>query len=158
MKYLYSSVKTINVALHRIVDSDCTKEHRTSTATNSLLTNYFPLQKYTVTPEQVQPISGKKPDYSIERLDNNDTLVSHAFVEVKSLINSNFNNIMDQLCDSILTSVDCAGGNFSVYVIAMKGIHIAFFQFYSFIPLLDDYGIEHYKGFIPLNQLISARE
>jgi hypothetical protein len=157
MKYIYSSVKTINVALHRIVDSDSTKEHTTSTATNSLLTHYFPLQKYTVTPEQQQPISGKKPDYAVERLDSNDTLVPYAFVEVKSLVNSNFNNILDQLYNSILASVDCME-NFSVYVIAMKGTYIAFFQFYSFIPLLDEYGIVHYKGFIPLNQLISARE
>jgi hypothetical protein len=156
MKYL--SMKTIKVALHRIVAGDCTMEHRTGTAGTSIATNYFPLQKYTITPEQTQHFSGKRPDLSIERLNSNDTLVPHAFVEFKSIVNSNFNDILDQLYDSILASVDFAGGNFSVYIIAMKGIHVALFQFYSCIPLLDDYGIVHYKGFIPLNQLIPARE
>jgi hypothetical protein len=156
MKYL--SIKTIQVALHRIVDGDCTMEHRTATAANSLVSHYFPLQKFTCTPEQSQHFSGKRPDLSIERLDNDDNLVPHAFVEMKSVVNSNFNNILDQVCDTILTSVDFACPNFSVYVIAIKGINIGFFQFYSFASLLDEYDIPHYRGFMPLNQLISARQ
>jgi hypothetical protein len=154
MKYL--SMKTIKVALHRVIDGDCTMEHRTATPASSLVHHYFPLEKYTCTPEQTQPLSRKRPDLSIERLDTNDNLVPHAFVELKSLTNSNFNDMLDQLYNTILETVDFTGGTFSVFVIAMKGINIAFFQFYSCIPLLDEYGIIHYKGFIPLNQLIPA--
>jgi hypothetical protein len=156
MKYL--SMKTIKVALHRIANGDSTLEHRTGTGGNSLITHYFPLQKYTCTPEQIQPFSRKRPDLTIERLDSNDKLVLHCFVELKSLVNSNFGNMLDQLYDTVLSSVDFACPNFSVYIIAMKGVKVAFFQFYSCIPLLDEYGIVHYKGFIPLNQLISFRE
>lgn len=156
MKYL--SMKIIEVALHRVLDANCTKEHVTGTPANSLARHYFPLEKYTITPEQTQPFSNRRPDLTIERLDSNDNLVIHCFVELKSLVNSNFNNIMDQLYDTILSSVDFASPNFSVYIIAMKGVNIAFFQFYSYTCLLDEYGIVHYKGFIPLNQLISARE
>jgi len=151
MKYL--SVKTIEVALNRIVMGDNTFEHRTGTAANSLVTHYFPLSKFTCTPEQIQDLSNKKPDLTIERLCG-ENLVPHCFIELKSVIRSNFGDILDQLYDTILNTVDIQGGSFSVFVIAMKGTEIAFFQFYSYISLLDDYGIVHYKGFIPLNQLI----
>jgi hypothetical protein len=55
MKYL--SLKTIKVALHRVVNDEYAMEHRTSTVGNSLLAHYFPLQKYTITPEQEIPYS-----------------------------------------------------------------------------------------------------
>ncbi len=153
MKYL--SVKTIEVALNRIVMGDNTFEHRTGTAANSLVTHYFPLSKFTCTPEQIQDLSNKKPDLSIERLCG-ENLVPHCFVELKSVIRSNFDDILDQLYDTILNTVDFQDGLFSTFVIAMKGTEIAFFQFYSYISLLDEYNIAHYKGFIPLNQLIPA--
>ena len=132
-------------------------EHRTGTAANSLINKYFPLDQFTSTPEQIQDISRKRPDFSIERLQG-ENLVPHAFVEIKSLVNSNFNNIMDQLYDTILNTVDIEGGSFSVFVIAMKASKIAFFQFYSYSSMLDEYNITHYRGFIPLNQLIPAFE
>jgi hypothetical protein len=153
MKYL--SVKTIEVALNRIVMGDNTFEHRTGTAANSLVTHYFPLSKFTCTPEQIQDLSNKKPDLSIELLCG-ENLVPHCFVELKSVIRSNFGDILDQLYDTILNTVDIQDGLFSTFVIAMKGTEIAFFQFYSYVSLLDEYNIVHYKGFIPLNQLISA--
>jgi hypothetical protein len=155
MKYL--SVKTIEVALNRIVMGDNTFEHRTGTAANSLVAHYFPLSKFTCTPEQVQDLSNRKPDLSIERLCG-DNLVPHCFVELKSLVRSNFGDILDQLYDTILSTVDLHDGSLSVFVIAMKGTEIAFFQFYSYISLLDEYNIVHYKGFIPLNCLIPYSE
>jgi hypothetical protein len=156
MKYIYSSVKTIKVAMDRVLDGTSTMEHRTGTVGTSLSTHYFTLDKYTITPEQTQAFSNKRPDLSIERLDSNDNLVAHCFVEFKSLVNSNFNNMVDQLYDTILPAVDWGSPTFSAFIIAIKGTQIAFFQFYSCIPLLDEYGIVHYKGFIPLNQLIPA--
>jgi len=156
MKYL--SLKTIKVALHRVVDGEHTMEHRTSTVGNSLLANYFPLQKYTVTPEQEMPYSRKKPDFTVERLDNKDNLVYHAFAEMKSCDGSNFTQIIDQVYDSIMPYAEATGGNFSVYVIAIKGVNIGFFQFFNSISLLDALNIPHYKGFIPLNKLMLAHD
>jgi hypothetical protein len=153
MKYL--SIKTIKVALHRILDGNCTMEHRTATAADSLVHHYFPLQKFTCTLEQTQPFSNKRPDISIERLEGEE-LVHYCFVEYKGLENSNFNSILDQLHDTILETVDFQGGSFSVFIIAMKGVKIAFYQFYSFESLLDEYNVQHYRGFVPLNKLMSA--
>lgn len=59
---------------------------------------------------------------------------------------------------TILATVDFNEGSFSVFVIIMKVTKIAFFQFYSYAGLLEEYGIQNYKGFVPLNQLISAHD
>ncbi len=56
MKYL--SVRTITKALHRIY-GDNTQEHVTGTPASGLLQNYFPINKFITTPEQIQDISNK---------------------------------------------------------------------------------------------------
>jgi hypothetical protein len=134
-----------------------TNEHRTSSATSGILHNYFPIDKFLITAEQTQIVSMKRPDYTIEKLENGD-FTFHLFVVVKSLIISKFSLIMDQLHDTILHAVAYTGGTFSVFVIAMKGSKIAFFQFCSYASLLDEYGITNYKGFIPLNYRIPYGE
>lgn len=148
----YFNITTITRALHRIYEGN-TNEHRTSSATSGLLHNYFPIDKFLITPEQTQIVSMRRPDYTIENLENGD-FTFHLSVVVKSLINSNFSLIMDQLHDTILHAVDYTGGTFSVFVIAMKGSKIAFFQFCSYASLLDEYGITNNKGFIALNYRI----
>ena len=127
MKYL--SIKTINVALKRIHEGDNTMEHRTSTAANSLISKYFSIENFTSSSKQIKDIPRKSLDFSIERLQG-ESLVPHALVEIKSLVNSDsyFNSIMDQLYDTILNRVDNNGISLSVFVIAMKASKIAFFQ------------------------------
>ena len=151
MKYL--NLATITVALHRIYEGN-TQEHRTGTPASGLIQNYFPIHKFITTPEQIQEGSNRRPDFTIESLNGNNKLVPHAFVEIKGLINSNFNNILDQLCDTILHTVDDHDGSFCVYIIAMKAGKIAFYEFYSCSSLLDDFNVPNYKGFIPLGQVI----
>ena len=87
-----------------------------------------------------------------------ESLYPHLFAEVKSLVNKNFNDILDQLHDTILETVDAGGGSFSVYIIAMKGAKIAFYEFHSYASLLDEYDIPNYRGFVPLGYIIEARQ
>ena len=65
---------------------------------------------------------------------------------------------MDQLYDTTFEAVDSASGNCSVFVIAMKVGKIAFFEFHTYVSLLDEYKIPNYKGFVLLGYNIPARE
>lgn len=155
MKYL--SIPTITTALHRIYEGNITHEHRTGTATSGLIQNYFPLEWFITTPEQIQEYSNKRPDFSIEKLGNDGKLVPHVFVEIKSLINSNFQDIMDQIYDTVLATVGETESG-SAFVIAMKAGKIAFFEFHTYVDLLDEYEIPNYKGFVPLNYVMPISE
>ena len=79
----------------------------------------------------------------------------HTFAEVKSLINSKFYAILDELGVFIVYAMDT--NNFSCYVIAMKGTKIAFFIYYNYGNLLTEYGIFNYNGFVPLNYIIHIK-
>ena len=157
---LYTLLPTIMAALHRIINGHSTLEHVTSTATSGLLHNYYPIKKYIFTPEvhlETEFGGFKKPDYTVEKLTNNE-LVKFLYVEVKSLVNSKFNDVLDQLYDSILNTIDEGGGDFSAFVIAMKGTKIAILHFSSCVDLLDELGIPNYKGFTPVNYILTPEQ
>jgi hypothetical protein len=154
---MYTILKPLKLAMHR-VHAGNTNEHRTGTVASGLLNNYYPKDKYITTPEQIQ-LSNKRPDFTVERVEG-DELIPHLFVEVKSLINSNFNDILDQLSETILETVASMGieNNLAIFVIAMKGTKIAFYEYHSYVCLLDEFAIPNYKGFIPLGFNIPYKE
>ena len=122
------------------------------------MTNYFSIDKFAITPEQIQEFTRKRPDLSIEKyIPSSLQFIPHCFIEIKGIIGKSFDHIADQLVDTVIVAIDDYGnisGNYSVFMIAMKGTKIAFYMYHSFPSLLDDYDIPHYRGLIPLNYLI----
>jgi len=152
----YFNFKAINLAIQRLTYENSQSEHRVGSIVGTILPVYFPAETYTITPEQIQIGTFKRPDFTIEKVDE-DRLIIHCFVELKSLTNSNFNDILDQLSNSIMVAMD-NNPNVSAFIIAVKGLKIAFYTYHNCIDILDDANICHYKGFIPLHYSLSYKE
>lgn len=158
----YFNIPAINKTITIIREENITLEHRPASAITSLIRNYFPVDKFVLTPEMTQTISGKRPDLSIEKYNaGSDTCSPYCFVEIKSIVNSSINKTVEQLHDTVFMDIDAYGnlsGKFSVYMIAIKGTFIGFYAYHNFSSLLDEYGIENYKGFVPLTYMISWKK
>lgn len=161
----YFNIQSINDSIVRIIRSHLRQEHVVGTAGTELARLYFPQGKWLITPEVIMEGTRKKPDITIEaykfKTEFNDRFNFHCFIEFKSLVNSSIPNALDQLHDTVYIALDHIGftsGNFSTFMIAIKGVRIAFYSYHNFSSLLDDYGIPNYKGFIPLNYRIDKNK
>lgn len=154
----YFNIEALNRSITRIREGGVTHEHVTGTAGLGLARNYFPVDKFAITAEQIQVFTNKRPDLAIEKyITATKEFVPHCFIEFKSLISSSMPKIMDQLFDTLFVALDAHGnlsGSYSVFMIAIKGTKIAFYTYHSFASLLSENGIINYKGFIPLNYII----
>ena len=84
MKYFY--IPAISYSIARIVRSNIKQEHVSGTAANELSRFYFPPGLFTITPEQIQTGTKKRPDFSIEKYLPTQPFeyrfVPHCFVEI----------------------------------------------------------------------------
>ena len=153
----YFDVAGINRAISIIREGPITQEHITSRATLAMTRHYFKQENgWYIVPEQIQAGGKRRPDYVVEKFidsdpDSDPYFLPHLFIEVKSLVNGNIGNILDQLAETITITLDDLGGSLSCFVVAMKGTKIAFYTYHTFGSLLYENYIPDYKGYLPLN-------
>lgn len=150
----YFNVTTIVYALNRIVEGGVTHEHRTSSATSALLQNYFDVKKFLITPEQIQEITRRIPDYCVEKVTDVKTAVVHLYVEVKSIVAiADYEEILTQVAQTVGAAMEF-NETTSVYVIILKATKIGFY-IYHLRSELDELDVPNFLGMVPLNYKMS---
>ena len=134
-------------------------EHRVSSVVSALLQHYFSIQHgWLITPEQRQYL-GDKPDFVVEGLDRststggNPILRPHLFVECKKTKGKDFFAIMDQISKAMEMPAELETETLSFFAIGCRGRFISFYEYYNFRSYLDEEGIPHYEGMVPLTNI-----
>jgi hypothetical protein len=80
-------------------------------------------------------------------------------VECKKHKGDSFDKIMRQVSVAATMAAEFKSqDDFSVFVIACRGLEIAFFEYYNYHTVLDESNIYHYEGLIPLTCPLDKQE
>jgi hypothetical protein len=130
-------------------------EHHTATWACTKLKEIFRNDKWAITPEQRDPLSGKKPDLVVEEAIQGSTFKLHLAMELKKE-GERIEDALAQLCDATLESIDMKGninnGEFEIYAVVQAGLDIGFFEYHSDKSNLDEEGIPNFRGCVSLTQ------
>lgn len=141
-------------------------EHHVGTWANTKLKEVFKQEHWTITPEQIDRHSGKKPDLTVEKAihlptssassQNTFKLTPYLLMELKK-VNQRKEEALNQLSNAIVETIDCKGNEFGgdlfeVYAVVQSGVEIGFFEFHSDQSNLDEEDIPHYRGCVSLTQ------
>lgn len=124
----------------------------------SVFTHYFTSRDgWSIVPE-FRVLEKKRPDFIIELRDTQRAqqelkkqFVPKIAVELKSGRGDNVNKALDQSVDSLVTLVDNLAGDFSIYIIILRGKSIGFFEYHNDRSNLYEEGVRHHRGAIPFN-------
>ena len=110
---------------------------------------------FLITPERFTRGTNKKPDFTIEKLDRNEPNGSkyHAVYELKKREGEYFDDALTQAADAIREVCDISGGSIEMFVIIQRGLQSGFFEYLSYVDLMEKKGIPHFKGCVPLTYL-----
>jgi len=150
---------TLDAAIKRIQypPEDKDYEHYVASWAFTSIASHFNLSQggWCITPEQSDEETKKRPDIVVEKLDNG-RLRPHLCVELKKRNSrATFSKALDQLDDSInhrlvRTQRDFDDDVLEVFAMVQIGLEVAFFEYYIVESDLDDCGIPHLSGFVPL--------
>jgi hypothetical protein len=102
----------------------------------------------------------KRPDRLVEKytettgsMGSKQNFSPHIFVELKSTKGDYLEKALGQATSSMPETVDNLGYTFSMYLIIVKGKHIAFFEYHNDRTNLYEDGVLNTKGAIPFNRV-----
>lgn len=150
----YTEERALLLAVERIEypKDDKAYEHQVGTWAFTIISKHFS-EDYLITPEKTDPLSKKRPDIVIEKFIENDKDSSkpHVVIELKKKGGDSFHKILDQIFTAIIETFH-ETELYQVFVVAQRGLEIAFFEYHQVGIALEPYGIENYKGFVPILQ------
>lgn len=146
----YLDYLPIQLAIDRIQNAFHYEEHHVGTFMATVLPLYFPAAKgWAITPEQTQA-NKKKPDFIVESSSpETPELAIHLAVELKKLGKENFPGILRQLEKAISDTVQRTD-DYTIFAIAQRGMDIGFFEYHHLEDELENTGVGHYHGFVPM--------
>lgn len=160
----YCNTSALKAALHRVLNpghkfpkgksEDAHKEHLVGTWACTMLKKVFFEDHWTITPEQTDSASNKRPDLVVERADGN-TLKPHLFMELKSndpgiRFEEALYQVSNFLSETMEEQVD-------VFIVVQCGVRIGFFDYHNDKSSYDEDGISHYNGCVSLTQKFKGK-
>jgi hypothetical protein len=153
-KYLkpetYLDIKYIRASL-ALLDS-IHNESDVERFTGFLLNKYFPDEENWSKVSQFLVPEIKRPDRVVEKFDESTgSFTPVIYVELKSEKGDSTKKALEQSTSSMPELLDSMGGNFSTFLIIIKGHYIAFFEYHNDRSNLVEDGVPSYKGAVPFN-------
>lgn len=155
----YSPNLALKGALERIKNPpENPYEHHVGTWACTKLSEIFPpSNNWTITPEQTDSATYKKPDLVVEKANMDGAeirLELYLAMELKKVGGDRFEEALQQLTDSIAETLEEKGlrgqDQFEIYAVVQRGLHIGFFEYHLDISNLDEEGIPHFNGCVSL--------
>lgn len=151
----YTDISLIKAAITRLDSAH--HEFDVARAMLSMLRYYFPMDLgWSIVPEFLEP-GGKRPDLVVEKCISDPSLaiqkqfVPKIAVELKSLKGKTLVQALKQSTKSMVTLVDQAGKDFTIYIIVMKAKWIGFFEYHNDRSALTEEYFQHHLGAVPFN-------
>ena len=158
----HSSEPVLLLAQERIIFPSVTSnqksihyEHQVGTWACTMLAKHFGPHAYLITPEMFIHGTNKKPDFIIEKYceQERDKSKFNVGYELKKQGGEVFDKAVSQVSNAISQLHDIQYGSIEMFVIVQRGRQIAFFDYFSYHSLLEEEGINHFKGCVPLTYL-----
>lgn len=104
-----------------------------------------------ITPERTNRESKKRPDYTLQRLnENNDGLELHLAFEIQKVQG----DYLDRALSHLVTAMGQTGeiaGECEMFFIVQRGLPFGFFEYYSYDEAsLEHHEVDHLKGCVPI--------
>lgn len=106
-----------------------------------------------ITPEKSDPFTNKRPDLTIDKINQDGTCKLHAIYEVKRVQGDYMGSAVKQSLISFTETMDNQGtksGIYECYIIAQRGLDIAFFEYHNDLTNLDEEEIPHFRGCVSM--------
>lgn len=130
-------------------------EHHVGTWIGTLLKNVFTGDPWAITSEKADNHSKKRPDFVIDKLENNN-LYMHLVCEIKKHKGDRMENALNQAISGLIQTMDETGNQrdnmFELYVIVQRGVNIGFFEYHNDVSNLEEEGIKNFRGCVSLTQ------